>query len=50
MSELRDLRLPEALRSQINRIKETLDKVMKEDSTLRERLKIIIQRARHNYS
>ena len=31
----------EALRGQINRITETIDKVLKEDTTLRERLKIL---------
>ena len=33
----------EALRSQINRIKETIDKVLKEDTTLRERLKTLFR-------
>ena len=34
----------EELRGQINRIKETLNKVLKEDTTLRERLKTLIKR------
>ena len=33
----------EALRSQINRIKETLDKVLKGDTTLRGRLNILLK-------
>ena len=36
----------EALRSQINRIKETIDKVLKKDTTLRERLKTLLKKSK----